>query len=88
MDRVRATCRFYFEASTCYEDGGLLHWLSRVVWGKSQHEWSNDHVEVVRLQVAFELFKQQLLPPEQSFLSLIAQQQKPVGVEIKCGGGA
>jgi hypothetical protein len=68
----------------CYEDVGLLHWLSRIVWGKSRHEQANDVVEVVRLQVAFELFKQQQLPPEQSFLGLIAQQQKPVVAEVKC----
>jgi hypothetical protein len=68
-----------------YEDIGMLHWLSQVVCGRDQRAGVNCPVELVRLQVAFELFKQEFIPMEQSFMSLIARQQQPLEFEIATG---
>ncbi len=70
------------ETLTGYEDAGLLHWLSETVWGRGQRVACP--LELVRLQVSLELFKQNLIPSDQSFGSLIAREQ-PFNVEINLG---
>ncbi len=75
--------RFELKVVDGYEDIGLLHWLSRIVWGKGQH--SACPVELVRLQTAYELFKHGIVPQDQSFLSLIAQEQKPLEYQVGVG---
>jgi flagellar biosynthesis GTPase FlhF len=66
---------FKFVVVSGYEDAGLLHWLSRVVWAKGVGV--NHPVELVRLQCAMEMFKQDLVPCEVSLLDLIAKDQQP-----------
>jgi hypothetical protein len=77
--------RFQIEMMSGFEDVGLLHWLSHVVWGGTLQQQAKYPVELVRLQVAMELFKQELIPPKQSFLSLVVEQQKPLNAELASG---
>lgn len=52
---------FCSETLNGFEDVGLLHWLSEIVWGNGQRE-TTGLVELVRLQVALELLNQELIP--------------------------
>ncbi len=74
---------FEFRQIGGYENVGLLHWLSREVWGCGRD--ANCPVELVRVQVALEMFKQDLFPQDQSFLGLIAEEQQPLTIRVEQG---
>jgi hypothetical protein len=66
-----------------YEDIGLLHWLSRVVWAKGVG--ANHLMELVRLQSAMEMFRQDLVLQGLSVLDLIGKEQPPWVINVEQG---
>jgi hypothetical protein len=83
--RLNFPREFGFRLGTArgYEDVGLLHWLSRVVWDKGRD--LGQPVELTRLQVAVELFRQEVVPQGQSFLDLIAKTQPWGDIKVEVG---
>jgi hypothetical protein len=64
-----------------YEDIGMLHWLSRIVWAKGCG--AGDSVELLRLQLAFEFLKLDLIPRNCSFLDVIRHDQEVQHFEVE-----
>ncbi len=72
-----------FQSVNGYEDVSLLHWLSRIVWGKGRG--ADCPVELLRLQVAYECKKLDLVPQDLSFLELIKREQPPHHFQVDEG---
>ncbi len=62
----------------------LLHWVSFIVWRK-QEQHQVVPVELVCLQVALECLKLEVIPPEQSFVQMIANDQEKVNFKAESG---
>jgi hypothetical protein len=77
--------KFGFRLGTTivYEDIGLLHWLSRVVWDQGRN--LGQAVELVHLQVAVEMLNQAMVPQGQSLLDVIAREQPHLGIKVEAG---